>query len=171
MGKQYPVRLVGEQHYDGACARSRTGQEVFILHEVGNPHDELALVAKNELGETIGYVPRESFVRGVYHEQGRSVIATITERARENGQWQITLGVEVDDEPGDQVAYKPAPIAVSTMDARLPPGPEFDITRSGRSRAALAFGLAVLFFAISQSLFSVLLIAAAAIWLAVSWNE
>ena len=83
MGKQYPVRLVGEQYYDGACARARTGQEVSIFHEIGNPHDENALVAKNDLGETIGYIPRESFVQGVYHEQGRSVVARISERARE----------------------------------------------------------------------------------------
>lgn len=108
MGKKYRVRLVGEQHYDAACGACEIGQKVTIAHETGNPFDEDALVAKSQFGQTIGYIPRDSFVQGVFHEQERSVSAVIDYKAREDGRWQIGLEVEVIDRPGKTVRFKPA---------------------------------------------------------------
>lgn len=75
--KGYPVPLVGEQHYQDAIRHCSPGQPVTLYHEVGNPHDDDAIVAISAGGAKIGYVPRDSFVQEVVHDQGRGCAATI----------------------------------------------------------------------------------------------
>lgn len=135
--KQYPVRLVGEQHYRQACEACRPGERVDILFEDGNPYDDMALVAKNSRGQTIGYIARDNFVQGVYHEQDRRVDARITGKTWENGQWQIELAVQVIDEPGDTVDYAGAALSSSDDDTAD------DQTGAGAG-AQLAVGAAVI---------------------------
>lgn len=106
MSKEYTLRLVGEQHYEAACAAALVGDRVSILRETHNPYDRKAIVAKNDAGDTLGYVPRESFVQDVIHEQGRGISAEIREKLWENGQWQIVLSVMVRAKPADVVRYK-----------------------------------------------------------------
>ncbi len=106
MSKEYTLRLVGEQHYEAACAAAAVGDRVLILRETHNPYDSKAIVAKNDAGDTLGYVPRESFVQDVIHEQGRGISAEIREKLWENGHWQIVLSVVVRAKPADVVRYK-----------------------------------------------------------------
>lgn len=106
MDKQYPVRLVGEQYYDDACASVNIGDRVDVFRETHNPHDKNAVVVKNMAGQTIGYIPRESFVQRVIHDDGRSVYAEIKEKTRENDQWQIVLSVSTRFNPAKVTRYK-----------------------------------------------------------------
>lgn len=106
MDRQYPVRLVGEQHYDDACASLNVGDRVDVFRETHNPHDKNAVVVKNMDGQTIGYIPRESFVQRVIHNDGRSVYAEIKEKTRENDQWQIVLSVGTRFNPAKVTRYK-----------------------------------------------------------------
>lgn len=75
--RSYPVGIVGESQYQAAIIRCRVGDRVRLWHEADNPHDGLALVAKTGGGETIGYVPRDCWLRDAVHEEGRGATASI----------------------------------------------------------------------------------------------
>jgi hypothetical protein len=175
MGKQYPVRLVGEQHYRDACGACKIGDTIFIFRETHNPHDKKAIVAKNEMGQTIGYVPRESFVQGVIHDQLQSVYAEITEKFMEHGQWQIELAVEVRAKPATVSRYK------STADERQQAKEKRERIAPARAVAVAAADRAEQTGLINEeitrpepvrpvmSVIVAVAVGAAAIWLAVKW--
>lgn len=105
----YPIPLVGEQYYQPAVIKCRAGDIVDICIEQGNPHDELAVVARRRSGgETIGYIARDSFVQGVVHDQGRSIVAAVlANRPNPRGFMEIVLQGAVYDEPAPTVRYRP----------------------------------------------------------------
>lgn len=71
------IKVVGVSFYQEALARCAPGQGVRFVHEPDNPHDETAIRIVSHLNETIGYVPRSSWLHRVVHEKGRGVSATI----------------------------------------------------------------------------------------------
>ena len=71
------VRVAGVSFYQSAVANCCCGEAVRFIHEPDNPHDEMALRVVSYAGETIGYVPRESWLHRLVHEGGRGVTATI----------------------------------------------------------------------------------------------
>lgn len=71
------LRIVGVSFYQEAIERCAPGQAVRFVHEPDNPHDEMALRVVSLTDETIGYVPRSSWVHRVVHERGRGVSAVI----------------------------------------------------------------------------------------------
>lgn len=71
------LRVVGVSFYQDAIERCAPGQAVRFVHEPDNPHDEMALRVVSILDETIGYVPRASWVHRLVHERGRGISATI----------------------------------------------------------------------------------------------
>jgi hypothetical protein len=71
------VRIAGVSFYQEALERCAAGEPVRFVHEPDNPHDELALQVVSMCGETIGYVPRGSWLRIAIHEQGRGVSGVI----------------------------------------------------------------------------------------------
>lgn len=77
--KAYPVRLVGTRSYVDAIARARSGDRVAILRERGNPYDAEALVAVNADGETLGYIPRDNWLRRALVDEGRGCRAVVDE--------------------------------------------------------------------------------------------
>lgn len=91
--KLYPLGLVGESNYQPAIARTVAGERALICREPDNPHDSLALRVENGDGDTIGYVPRSSWLREAIHEQGRGVTATV--KSIEGGEGKA-LGVVLD---------------------------------------------------------------------------
>jgi hypothetical protein len=48
-----------------------------ICHEPDNPYDELALRVDNDRGEIIGYIAKDSWLRGAIHDEGKGCVATI----------------------------------------------------------------------------------------------
>lgn len=75
--RSYATNIVGESHYQAAIARCQAGDPVLLCKEVGNPHDERAIVVKTLSGETIGYLPRTSWLQRVIHDEGHGARATI----------------------------------------------------------------------------------------------
>lgn len=110
MTKHYPQALVGEQFYQQAIARCQVGDIIDVSHERGNPVDPRAIVARRrDGGETIGYIPRDSFVQRVMHEDGESVAAAISGIfTGRRGFTEVTLLVSVLDEPADEVTFRPS---------------------------------------------------------------
>ncbi len=89
----YPLGLVGESNYQLHIQLCRAGDAVSILHETGNPHDDLALCAVSRHGNVLGYVPRSSWLRRAIHDEGRGVSARIKSIAGGKG---AELGVVLD---------------------------------------------------------------------------
>lgn len=71
------IRVAGVSHYQAALGRCAPGQPVRFVHEPDNPHDETALRVVSLLGETIGYLPRGSWLHQAIHERGRGASAVI----------------------------------------------------------------------------------------------
>lgn len=72
----YTVPLVGEQHYQKAVTACRAGDPVQLLHEPDNPYDSEAIVAVSSAGETLGYVPRDNWLRAAVSE-GKGAMAKV----------------------------------------------------------------------------------------------
>ena len=70
-------KLVGVSFYQAALERCAAGEPVRIIHEPDNPHDPMALRIDSMLGETIGYLPRQSPVHVAILQHGRGVSAVI----------------------------------------------------------------------------------------------
>lgn len=98
--KGYPVNVVGESFYRQAVADCRAGQKVKLHREPGNRHDPKAIMVTNYLGQKIGYIPKDSFIQRLVHEEGAGCTATIwlVNRA-EDGSLGVVLDVVVDDRP------------------------------------------------------------------------
>ncbi len=91
---EYRLRLVGERSYQANVRRCRSGQPATIAHEIGNPHDALALRV-DVGGATVGYVPKASWVRDAVHDQGKTITARVDEVHEQNGSCGIVLIVEL----------------------------------------------------------------------------
>jgi hypothetical protein len=74
--KEYSLGLVGESNYQDAIRRCREGEPVALVREPGNPYDAEAIAALGARGETIGYVPRDCWLREPLAE-GKGCSATI----------------------------------------------------------------------------------------------
>lgn len=75
--KAYPVRLVGTRSYAAAIKLGRLLDTVTILRETGNPYDADALVVVDGDGQTLGYIPRDNWVRRAIVDEGRGARAVI----------------------------------------------------------------------------------------------
>lgn len=75
--KAYPVRLVGTRSYAGAMGRAAIGDVVELLHEDGNPYDAGAIVVVDGDGATLGYVPRDNWLRGPLTDEGKGARAVV----------------------------------------------------------------------------------------------
>ncbi|WP_082370102.1 HIRAN domain-containing protein [Novosphingobium sp. ST904] len=71
------VRVVGVSYYQEALERCSAGQPVRFVHEPDNPYDETALRVVSITGETIGYLPRGSWLHRAIHQHGRGAAAII----------------------------------------------------------------------------------------------
>ena len=80
--KTYPVELVGTSNYQDELSRRAIGDPVTIEHEPDNPYDDGALAAVGPDGETLGYVPRDGWLRDALLEQGKGCSAKIEDLQR-----------------------------------------------------------------------------------------
>jgi hypothetical protein len=95
----YPVGLVGELNYQRAILDARPGDRVEVLHDIGNPYDDQALVAKTAGGATLGYVARDSWLRTAIHDEGQCCEAIIF--AIHPGEHGAGVVVSVNVKPGE----------------------------------------------------------------------
>lgn len=109
MSKVYPVGIVGEANYQAAIRSCCAGERVYVCHEEGNPHDDLALRVETGGGRTIGYIARSSWLREAIHEQGRGCVATIMAIEGEGrGALGVVLNVTLTDDDISVRAYQGA---------------------------------------------------------------
>jgi hypothetical protein len=94
--KAFPIGIVGESKYQRSIAACHEEDEVLIWHEADNPYDERAL-AVTARGETIGYIPRDSFLhRGLLDEkQACSARIMKLQRGHERGNTGVVIEVEL----------------------------------------------------------------------------
>jgi hypothetical protein len=109
MGRKYSVGLVGESHYQAAVGLARPGDPVILAFEPDNPYDADAIVALDHAGRTLGYVPRDSFLQRILHDEGGNVAAEVKAvRAGNSGKLGLVLDVELDAGENPVVSYRRA---------------------------------------------------------------
>lgn len=92
--KAYPVRLAGARSYQAAIGRAAEGDPVLILREYDNPHDPDALAVEDANAATLGYIPRDSWLRGALIDEGKGARARIeTLSGGEDGITGVTIAV------------------------------------------------------------------------------
>jgi hypothetical protein len=92
--KSYPVRLAGARSYQAAIGRAAEGDVAQLLRENGNPYDADAIVVVDGDGATLGYIPRDSWLRCALIDEGkgaRAAIATVS--AGDRGVSGVTIAV------------------------------------------------------------------------------
>lgn len=102
MAKVYNLGVVGESKYQRQIARCHVGERMYICHEPTNPYDDKALRVDTEEGQTVGYIPKSSWLREAIHEEGRGVtaiIADITGKGREHRGVVLSVTLSDDDVP------------------------------------------------------------------------
>lgn len=117
--RTYQVGLVGESNYQSAIRRCTAGQRVEIVHERGNPYDDLALVVVTERGDTIGYVPRDCWLQGAVHDEGKGCDATIKSvGSGDSGKLGVVLDVCLNTEEVGAREFKRAPVSTHAPSLR-----------------------------------------------------
>jgi hypothetical protein len=81
--KLYPVGIVGESNFQDAVKSTNLSDYVDIVIERENPHAEngVALRVDNMDGDTIGYVPADSWLRRAILEDGSGCLARVSGKA------------------------------------------------------------------------------------------
>lgn len=104
MGKTYSVGLAGESKYQPAVKRAKSGQVATLRLEPFNRHDKEAIAVENAGGETIGYIPADSFIKRIVHQEGKPLACHIESVGRSDaGPFGVILEIEVG-------AERPTPI-------------------------------------------------------------
>lgn len=94
-GKNNPVRVPSEPAYLAAFRRCGLGDRVVVEPDPDHPEDMLALVAKVK-GQTIGYIPSESWLVDAVHLDDKTVNAKIVAiEGDENGTASVFLKASV----------------------------------------------------------------------------
>lgn len=102
------LRVAGVSHYQTAVERCVPGEAVRFVHEPDNPYDCTALRVVSLLNETIGYVPRASWVHRLIHENGRGVSAVIASVGMGRAcLYGVTLSIAITDDAPAIDSYFP----------------------------------------------------------------
>lgn len=102
------LRVAGVSFYQDQVARCCAGEPVRFVHEPDNPHDETALRVVSSAGETVGYVPRASWLHRVIHEAGRGVAAVVHSIGYSRScLLGLTLSVTICDDEVARASYFP----------------------------------------------------------------
>lgn len=112
MGSIYSVGLAGESKFQPAVKRTKTGEVVTLRLEPFNKFDDQAIAVENSQGETIGYIPADSFIKRIIHLENKPVACHV-ERigAGRSGICGVILQIELSAERPTPVytADRPAP--------------------------------------------------------------
>ncbi|MGX7926488.1 HIRAN domain-containing protein [Tsuneonella sp. HG094] len=112
MPKSYSVGIVGESNYQAAIRNLREGERVFLQPEPDNPHDPRAIAVRDGEGQTIGYIPRDSWLTGAIIDEGKGSRALV-ERIDGGDRGRPSLGVVLAVELGE----KGAPVVAAAKPA------------------------------------------------------
>jgi hypothetical protein len=99
--KSYYVGIVGESNYQSAVRMLHEGFRVDLVPEPDNRHDPNAIRVDSITGETIGYVPRDSWLTDAIIGQGVDCFAVVHELT---GEGKRNRGVVIEVWLGDDAA-------------------------------------------------------------------
>lgn len=103
--RAYSIGLVGESNYQRSIQTCLAGQHVYVIHEIGNPYDDLALAVVTALGQTIGYIPRENWLRRAIHEEAKGCDAHIRSIQGDSGRLGVVIQVSLSPRRIETRAY------------------------------------------------------------------
>lgn len=100
MAKSYSVGIVGESNYQKAITEKLEGTRASLVHEPDNPYDDRAIRVDNHRGQTIGYLPRGSWLTSALIDQGKAVTAVVGFVGREEttGNFGVSLDVTLSEQ-------------------------------------------------------------------------
>lgn len=104
-GKFYPVGIVGERSYQDAIARLNEGQQVMLWREPGNPYDDRAIAVAMSNGATIGYLPRDHWLRDALLDEGKPFTAWVLRLAKEGVATGVVIEVVLSGKPIGERAF------------------------------------------------------------------
>jgi hypothetical protein len=101
-------RVAGVSFYQEALERCSPGEAVRFVHEPDNPHDPLAIRIVSIHGETVGYVPRATWVHHVVHQLGRGLSGVLASIGySRNCLLGATISVAICDDAPAVASYYP----------------------------------------------------------------
>ncbi|WP_267388709.1 hypothetical protein [Sphingomonas sp. GC_Shp_3] len=103
--RTYHVGIVGEASYQRAISLCREGERVTLFAEYGNPYDRDAVVVKCSRSQTIGYIGRSNWLRGVLLNEGQGCSATIATLREVDGKTAVVLRATLDRSTLRNCAY------------------------------------------------------------------
>lgn len=112
MGSIYSVGLTGESNYQPAIKRAKTGETVTLRLEPFNRHDNEAIAVENRFGETIGYIPADSFIKRIVHLEKKPLACHVERIGKGSaGIYGVILQIELsaDNPTPIYTGEKPAP--------------------------------------------------------------
>lgn len=74
-----PAAIVGESQYQDAIEDLYVSARVELVRELDNPFDADAIVVLSEKGRTIGYLPRDSWLRRALIRENKGCVAKVRE--------------------------------------------------------------------------------------------
>lgn len=117
--RTYQLGIVGEVNYQPAVRRCSIGQRVHIVHEPSNPYDPRALAVVTEGGDTIGYVPRDCWLQGAVHDEGKGCDATIKSiGSGDSGKLGVVLDIYLNHDGVAEQAFRRAPASARAPSQR-----------------------------------------------------
>ena len=75
--KSYPVPLHGESNYQAAISKLAVGDLVYLEAEPENPFDKNAVAVTDSLRRTLGYLPRDSWLKRALIKEKKSCLARV----------------------------------------------------------------------------------------------
>lgn len=107
IARKYSVSVTGERNYQDAIAAIGEGEAAVLYHEPDNPFDDRA-VAVSCHGDTIGYLPRDSWLTEVVLDEGKGCSARVSRLSRgAKGITGVTLDVKLGGAPVEERAFDP----------------------------------------------------------------
>ena len=103
--KSYPVGIVGESNYQGTIRHLRVGQLVKLLHEPSNPYDSRAIAVAASNGDTIGYIPRDFWLRDALLDEAKPCSARVLNLSKGPKATGVTIEVALAGEPIGERAF------------------------------------------------------------------
>lgn len=95
ISKKYAIAVTGGRSYQVAIAAIGEGEAVIFYHEQDNPYDDRAIAATCH-GDTIGYLPRDSWLTEALLDEGKGCNARVSRLSRgTKGLTGVTLEVQL----------------------------------------------------------------------------
>lgn len=107
MGRKYSVAVTGERNYQDTIASIGEGEAVVFYHEPDNPYDDRAIAVSCH-GDTIGYLPRDSWLTEALLDEGKGCSAHVSRLGRgAKGLTGVTLEVQLGGTPIKEREFDP----------------------------------------------------------------